>query len=39
MYSYALEKMDLVFCTGYEDETSADGEHHQAYKTYLSWKE
>ena len=26
------EKMDLGFCTSYEDEASADGEQHQAYK-------
>ena len=26
------------FCTSYKDETSADREQHQVYKTYLSWK-
>ena len=26
------EKTDIAFCTSYEDETSADGEQHQAYK-------
>ena len=32
-YSHAREKTNLGFCTSYEDETSADGEQHQAYKT------
>ena len=36
MYSHAREKTDLVFCTSYEDETSADGEQNQVYKTYPS---
>ena len=36
MYSHAREKIDLAFCTSYEDETSADGEQHQVYKTYPS---
>ena len=31
-----MEKTDLAFCTSYEDETSADGEQYQAYKTYPS---
>ena len=37
MHAHALyylspgtEKADLVFCTSYKDETSADGEQHQA---------
>lgn len=39
-YTYShVEKMDLVFCTSYEDKTSADGEQHQAYKKNPSWKE
>ena len=36
MHSHAREKTDLEFCTSYEDETSADGEIYQAYKTYPS---
>ena len=31
-----MEKTDLVLCISYEDETSADGEQHQVYKTYPS---
>ena len=36
MYGRATEKTDLAFCTSYEDETSADGQQHLAYKTYPS---
>ena len=32
----ATGKTDLVVCSSYEDETSADGQQHLAYKTYLS---
>ena len=28
MYGRATEMTDLVFCTSYEDETSADGQQH-----------
>ena len=31
--SRTRKKTDLAFCTSYEDETSADGEQYQAYKT------
>ena len=37
IYSHAREKTDLGFCASYEDETSADGEQCQAYKTYPSY--
>ena len=36
VYSHATVKTDLMFCTSYEDETSADREQHQACKPYPS---
>jgi len=34
VYGLATEKIDFAFSTCYEYGTSADGEQHQAYKTY-----